>query len=364
MAKQKINWTLRLDYENWANNGRHTPGSINSYCGYLLDAKNCIDLSNKLVVRGPGQVIGMTPASKPEDYLDLVGQFAQNGDKTYALTVLDTVLDMVLNSPKFGGSKRGKTISALKEYIEFIKQYTVQSQLSTVNIALTKVRNAFPKSMIHKIDGVESLAYLLGEQHFIKYAIENSYFFAPELVNERIAEIKTALANNDILPARKSKDNSVYQDSTANVLIYNDKNFQACVAIDSDGNRTVRSIITERTGYTVSAGRDSIFQSYKISHIWGKAFDPRYFTDLSNIVLVPAWANDLLDKQSDEGSLARNLLDTYKMVCEKLYGINAIKALDSSKTEVTKCPYWEYSVNVIEPLSQNEKVSQIVRMPI
>jgi len=211
MAKQKINWTLRSDYEQWAKDVRHTSNSISSYCNYLLNAKNCVDLTNTLVVRGPGQVIGMTPDAKPEDYLDLVGQFVQNGDKTYALTVLDAVLDMVLNSPKFGGSKRSKTIPALKEYIEFIKQYNAGAQPSSVSSSLSNVRNSFPKTMIHKIDGVESLAYLLGEQKFIKYAIDNSY---------------------------------------------------------------------------------------------------------------------------------------------------------SSKTEVTKCPYWEYAVNVIKPLSQNEKVSQIVRKAI
>ena len=67
-------------------------------------------------------------------------------------------------------------------------------------------------------------------------------------------------------------------------------------------------------------GEDSIFQNYIISHIWGRAFDPRYFTSLWNVVIIPAWANPLMDKiQPEEGSPASILQSTFMAICHKLY---------------------------------------------
>ncbi len=92
------------------------------------------------------------------------------------------------------------------------------------------------------------------------------------------------------------------------------------ILLDNDGNAEVRSVITEKTGYTVSAGKENIFQNYKISHVWGRAFDPRYFTNLWNIVIVPSWANDLLDKPNARpGTLESKLQSTIMRICEALY---------------------------------------------
>lgn len=92
------------------------------------------------------------------------------------------------------------------------------------------------------------------------------------------------------------------------------------VHIDRDGNRFVRNLITDKTGITVSQGKDSVLQNTIISHVWGRAYDPRYFTSLWNIVLVPAWANSLMDKEeAPAGTLASKMRATYMQLCTKLY---------------------------------------------
>lgn len=92
------------------------------------------------------------------------------------------------------------------------------------------------------------------------------------------------------------------------------------IIIDNDGNAEVRSLINKKTGYLVSAGKENIFQNYRISHVWGRAFDPRYFTNLWNIVIVPSWANDLLDKPNAiNGSLESRLQSTIMKICKLLY---------------------------------------------
>jgi len=92
------------------------------------------------------------------------------------------------------------------------------------------------------------------------------------------------------------------------------------VDIDMDGNRAVRELITKETGVTVAQGKDSILQNTIISHVWGRAYDPRYFTSLWNIVLIPAWANSLMDKEdAPKGTLASKMRATYMTICTQLY---------------------------------------------
>ena len=106
-------------------------------------------------------------------------------------------------------------------------------------------------------------------------------------------------------------------------LIYQINGCNIPVKLDGDGNKQVRDIIKEKTGYTISSGRKCIFQNYIISHLWGKAYDPRYFTNFWNIVIVPAWANSLLDKESgDEDSIEFKLKDMFKKICVALYGLD------------------------------------------
>ena len=179
------------------------------------------------------------------------------------------------------------------------------------------------KSQLTKIDGMKSLLKILGEDNFIKAVIENTYFFSPRLVHSRFEELSKLIFDGNDIPARKSTQDELYRIEDEK-RFFVDKGFECPVKLDKDGNAEVRRIINAKTGYTISQGKKSIFQNYFISHIWGRAYDPRYFTSLWNLAIVPAWAHSLMDKMADEESdelehLAAKLKSTVETVCWNLY---------------------------------------------
>ena len=179
------------------------------------------------------------------------------------------------------------------------------------------------KSQLTKIDGMNSLLKILGEDGFIKTVIENTYFFSPRLVHSRFAELSKLIFDGNDIPARRSTQDDIYR-IEGERCFFVDKGFECPIKIDKDGNAEVRRIINAKTGYTISQGKKSIFQNYCISHIWGRAYDPRYFTSLWNLAIVPAWANSMMDKMADKESdelehLATKLKSTVETVCWYLY---------------------------------------------
>ena len=113
----------------------------------------------------------------------------------------------------------------------------------------------------YHIDGTQSLVDAFGgEDKFIEKAIQESYFFAPELAQSRLLEITNRYIANQPLPARWQGERK------SGVRPQSGYNF---CDIDTNGNAKVRSIINDLTGYSVSAG-DTDFINYKISHIWQK----------------------------------------------------------------------------------------------
>lgn len=196
--------------------------------------------------------------------------------------------------------------------------------LSFLNYCLSgkkRAKSLFKKvAKTYQLDGNEELVNLMGgENKFIKKAIECSYFFSPDCVQERFEEIrKDYLALNPI-PAR-----FIIRKSG----IVKQSNYPKC-DICTNGNAKLRSVIKKMTGVTVSAGSGTTFVNYKISHIWGNARDPRFYTNLWNVVIVPAWANDLLDKHTaEEGTLASKMLNTYKAICSRLYNLQYLPLSD------------------------------------
>lgn len=154
-----------------------------------------------------------------------------------------------------------------------------------------------------------------GDNVLIRKAIAESYFFDQALVSNRFNEIAIKFNAQAPLPARWQ---SIRKPGIVSQCGYN-----AC-DIDTNGNAKVRSVIAKDTGYTISAG-NTVFVNYKISHIWGNAQNPRYFTNYWNLVLVPAWANDLLDKpNAKQGSITSKMLNTYMEICMKYYNMNGL----------------------------------------
>lgn len=301
--------------------------------------------------------------TKSYDFIEAVDSLLKEGDYLYARTIVDGMSYIAEKFKKAiiamtGTNTFNDKCSALKLFRKYL-----ETDLSGLKVKGTynnnTYRNAINKPMLAKIDGIVALANEIGEDKFIKWAIEQSYFFDPDIVAERMNKLIEDLENKTTpLPARKTTKNDKdaeegYSHSKMGGNIYYiEGNIKIPVTLSKDGNDFVRSLISNETGFTVGAGKDNIFQNYIISHLWGRAYDPRYYTNFWNIVLVPAWANSLLDKNGEEGSLASKLKATFMAISKKLYmakgvnwnGLNMTEPQIPNNNDVRK---GDYSIKIL-----------------
>lgn len=301
--------------------------------------------------------------TKSYDFIEAVDSLLKEGDYLYARTIVDGMSYIAEKFKKAiiamtGTNTFNDKCSALKLFRKYL-----ETDLSGLKVKGTynnnTYRNAINKPMLAKIDGIVALANEIGEDKFIKWAIEQSYFFDPIIVADRMNKLIKDLGNKTTpLPARKTTKNDKdaeegYSHSKMGGNIYYiEGNIKIPVTLSKDGNDFVRSLISNETGFTVGAGKDNIFQNYIISHLWGRAYDPRYYTNFWNIVLVPAWANSLLDKNGEEGSLASKLKATFMAISKKLYmakgvnwnGLNMTEPQIPNKDDVRK---GDYSIKIL-----------------
>lgn len=334
MAKTSSN-VMISDFKVWLKgNGNLTQGSANSYISYLGESHN--------------KLLGLVPKNKVYNYMDVIDQFYQAGDMLYAVTVINDIVERINNLrstlpklPKALNDQRS-ALKKLRVFLHSKKNNVVdRTYLSKSNpnnptsSTLDDIRDSFSKGSLDKIDGVRVLIEILGEEKFIKVVIENSYFFDKKIVDDQRKDIfdkfkKLGSTEEEPIPARKTTKTQSgipgvgVNTKIGNLDIYQINGCNIPIVLDKDGNEQVRKLIKRNTGYTISEGSGSIFKNYNISHIWGKAYDPRYFTNFWNIVIVPAWANSLLDKESDdEDSIEFKLKEMFKKICVKLYGLKA-----------------------------------------
>ena len=303
------------------------------------------------------------------DYLQLIADFLDDRDVVYALTIVDVVLGV---AEKANGllpkgvfiTNLSNGISALRMFRRWLEYDKSLVQNVPLNSIRDKRRAQIVKPLNHKIDGSIALAREIGFDEFIQYAIEQCYFFQPEIIIDRRDELTNIFSSKSlrqVLPARKTEKGnhsltyrhnppgvvkSTFEelDSSGHII------FSWPIIRDKDNNDATRKMIKKYTGYTVAEGIDSIFKNYIISHIWGKAYDPRYFTNMWNIVLVPAWANSLLDKDNaDEGTLEYILKETIMKIIIKLYGISS------------KDKYWNNHFSALKTVMPQKKKSQKVK---
>ena len=301
--------------------------------------------------------------TKSYDFIEAVDSLLKEGDYLYARTIVDGMSYIAEKFKKAiiamtGTNTFNDKCSALKLFRKYL-----ETDLSGLKVKGTynnnTYRNAINKPMLAKIDGIVALANKIGEAKFIKWAIEQSYFFDPIIVADRMNKLIKDLGNKTTpLPARKTTKNDKdaeegYSHSKMGGNIYYiEGNIKIPVTLSKDGNDFVRSLISNETGFTVGAGKDNIFQNYIISHLWGRAYDPRYYTNFWNIVLVPAWANSLLDKNGEEGSLASKLKATFMAISKKLYmakgvnwnGLNMTEPQIPNNNDVRK---GDYSIKIL-----------------
>lgn len=301
--------------------------------------------------------------TKSYDFIEAVDSLLKEGDYLYARTIVEGIsyiaekfkkAIIVMNDGKNTFNDKCSALKLFRKYLE-----TDLSGLKDPGTYNNNIfRNAINKPMLAKIDGIVALANEIGEDKFIKLAIEQSYFFAPDIVAERMNKLIVDLDKTTPLPARKTTKNDkdaeegYFHSEMGGNTYYIEGNIKIPITLSKDGNDFVRSLISNETGFTVGAGKNTIFQNYIISHLWGRAYDPRYYTNFWNIVLVPAWANSLLDKNGEEGSLASKLKATFMAISKKLYmakgvnwnGLNMTEPQIPNNNDVRK---GDYSIKIL-----------------
>ena len=301
--------------------------------------------------------------TKSYDFIEAVDSLLKEGDYLYARTIVEGIsyiaekfkkAIIVMNDGKYTFNDKCSALKLFRKYLE--TDLSGLKDPGTYNN--NTFRNAINKPMLAKIDGIVALANEIGEDKFIKLAIEQSYFFAPDIVAERMNKLIVDLDKTTPLPARKTTKNDkdaeegYFHSEMGGNTYYIEGNIKIPITLSKDGNDFVRSLISNKTGFTVGAGKDNIFQNYIISHLWGRAYDPRYYTNFWNIVLVPAWANSLLDKNGEEGSLASKLKATFMAISKKLYmakgvnwnGLNMTEPQIPNNNDVRK---GDYSIKIL-----------------
>lgn len=300
-------------------------------------------------------------SKKSYDFIEAVDSLLKEGDYLYARTIVDGMSYIAEKIKKaIGNDTFNNKCTALKRFRKYL-----ETDLSGLKDEVkgtynnNTYRNAINKPMLAKIDGIVALANEIGEDKFIKWAIEQSYFFAPDIVAERMNKLIKDLENETTpLPARETTKNDkdaeegYFHSEMGGNTYYIEGNIKIPITLSKDGNDLVRSLISNETGFTIGAGKETIFQNYIISHLWGRAYDPRYYTNFWNIVFVPAWANSLLDKNGEKGSLASKLKATFMAISKKLYkakrmnwnGLNMTEPDSTNKKDGRK---GDYSIKIL-----------------
>lgn len=344
-------------------------------------------------------------------YLDLIGVFAIENERLYVNALFEEWKAFIENKNQNNLKTVLNRLSYLQKYRQFVETIVYGKKrlskedneiLNEIRNALSSVRNSINNSQNPKVDGMDSLIEYISTKQFIKLAIESSYFFSPKLVKERVDEIKDYInmhkkvdpafsAGNykvKYLPARYSEANGGHErDESAGEVYFKLPNAsqRLCVIYQEgargknkecggntcgggNGNARVCQLIKDRTGYDLGTTTNKKhFRNFIISHIWGHAIDPRYFTNLWNIVIVPAWANHLLDKD-EKGTLASTFKATIQKIITELYDFNNI---NWASIQMTPPSYnnkevisGRYQINIIDHKSGNAPLGKIWKKPV
>ena len=235
------------------------------------------------------------------------------------------------------------------------------------------------------IDSIAGNANTDSEQRLHALAdhmVSHSFFFPKEIVDKRHEEIISDLKNKKPLPTRYSTVPECYcnDDGTipyfknkkeavnASGISYKFRDNKIPVKVDKDGNYSVRQLIRETTGHIISQGAISTITYATISHIWGQAFNPIFFTSLWNIVIVPTYCNPILDKSDDLPSddvFAKEVAyinNVYKKICFEHYDVKKkledFKRLGFDVTDYVSYDDVDYSIKELPSFPEiTEKVS-------
>jgi len=349
---------MKKTFTEWALQGRITVNSAYSYRSYFKNAED-------------------------NDFFNFsnIELFWNAGDNYYALAICDKILSVIEEQLK---TARTKDLSNAQSAYRLLKLFLeigprVQSPDFESEQKLKLIRKKINKPDLPKIDGNIPILSALKIEDFIKLAVEHSYFFSPHLVDQRNIDMRGFISGNingmdndkeiPEIPCRTStKDGLQITNDDKQSFFIDNKGFKVRIRIDKSNNTQVCQLIRQKTGFTVSEGKDCIFRNYIISHIWGQAYDPRYFTSFWNIVLIPSWANFLMDVENPpKKTLESRMQSTYKTLCKRLYKKvdfkNLMLSADSSIIENKQ--YSDrlkdsFRINIIQEKQKGEKIARII----
>ncbi len=181
------------------------------------------------------------------------------------------------------------------------------------------------------IDGIDQLALLYGSQdNLVKSFLASTLFIPSEIVKLRNQEIIELYKLGGKLPIRYSPSHheALGIRNKAEAISFTRKNNARLpsypsfiIKIDNDGNHENRRSIRRFLGQTISTGKNSTIKNYIISHVWGLASHPLFFSSLWNIVLIPAHFNYLMDKDPDSHPVVKIVKMATQKKCIYLYKI-------------------------------------------
>lgn len=369
-----------LKFKDWLiENPTLTANTVKDYISYVRNIplgkisnallKDTEEKKDKTQVNYVNKILNNLKSKDSDDsekFVDSVVTLVEEGDLIYARTIVDVVCYAVAKvkaKEDFKNTNLVKKYSALKIFREYLRKKHDYGDSVTSSVVGNDDfdKKSITKEKLSKIDSFDGLILELerernGESDFIKFAVEQSFFFSPKIVDKRLDEVvelfneeqrqsveklEEISMGTELLFARKTEDDSKKKGEYKSIVkridpknkkakyrkvgFFVDKNIRIPVEIDVDGNNEVRRLINKYTGFTIGSGKNSIFQNYIISHLWGNAYDPRYFTNFWNIAIVPAWVNSLLDKEEDNDdsdNLINKLKATFKNIAIDLYHLS------------------------------------------
>jgi len=179
------------------------------------------------------------------------------------------------------------------------------------------------------IDGIDHLVTLYENQdNFVKAFLESTLFLPVEVVQLRNQEMVQLYKSGGKFPIRYSPSHheELKVNNKAEAITFTRHNearlsaypsFQ--IKIDHDGNHENRRLIKKYLSQTISIGKNSTVKNYIISHVWGLASHPLFFSSLWNIVLIPAHFNYLMDKDPDSHEAVKVIKGAIQEKCISLY---------------------------------------------
>ncbi len=389
--------SLLKEFSDWASDKRLTPGSADSYKSYLNtfgdkykkvmeSDKNSSDDKNYLKKKYDELPCDI------DDVLYILKLFCDDGDRLYTLALSHMIKNFVIEVNKLNKEENISHLDdcpsafALLEDFFLEYKYVEGSLRQEEKDILNTVRKKIKKNCLYQqLDGMADLLAELGEQKFFELAINGSYFFCSDLVLKEQKMVKE-LTDSDFIfdKARNTTDTDIKKEKTQEIARYNKKNqpiykYLYCferekkeykVEIDPNNNYYVCQLINNLTNLNLGSGKNAIIQNTIISHVWGRAYDPRYFRSLWNIVLIPAWANSLMDKESAaEHTLASKMRATCMAICSNLYkdAFENEKFWESFDLSESPCiankkdiVKGEYTINIIKGKQNSDDESVII----